>query len=192
MSALIEALHQCDPDAYDRMCHVVRQRSARIQLDDESVIVRMNLGVLQVDPSTCDNDGFTGEGKTTRATVLALLNGSLEVSDAILSGLIIVYGELDQINRMFQAIEIMLDASPRCPELQKLSRMYLRETGPPALAGNAAAFELPSWYPFAVPPDEMQLLAKYDLLPRGPECHISRGSPHLDVGKQVSGRARER
>ena len=163
ITALIEDLHECDPDAYVRMCHVVGKRSARIQLDEEAVIVRMNLGMLQVESSTGEADVVSGEGKTTRATVLALLDGSLEVSEAILNDSIAVYGELEQINRMFQAIEIILDASPRCPELQRLSQKFVQEASANA---NALSFENSTWYPFAVLPQEMQLLARYDLLPR--------------------------
>jgi hypothetical protein len=164
--ALLVALRHCDPDAYDRLCHVVGPRSARIQLDKESAIVRMNQQELQVERDSNDGETVSGEGRTTSATVLALLDGSLEVSEAILNDAIEIKGELEQINRMFQAIEIILDASPRCPELQQLSRAFVEGRRASSVGGNSMSFGYANWYPFAVLPEERKLLARYDLLPR--------------------------
>jgi len=167
--ALLEALRHCDPDAYGRVCHVVGQRSARIQLDDEVVIARMHLGALQVESGTDGGGDVSGEGRTTSATVLALLDGSLEVSEALLNDAISVQGELEQVNRMFQAIEILLDASPRCPELQALNRDFVEQKRDSSTAGNSLSFGYSNWYPFAVPRQERHLLARHDLLPRTAE-----------------------
>jgi len=168
---LVEALRECDPEGYDRMCRVVGRRTARIQLDDETAFVWMNLGVVQVEPALGENEEVFGEGKTDSQTVLALLDGSLEVSDAILNDALVVHGEIEQVNRMFQAIEILLDASPRCPRLQNLSRQFVTERSAAGVLSEAPQFRGSEWYPFAVPPDEKKLLIRYDLLPESTDKH---------------------
>jgi hypothetical protein len=164
ITALVEGLRACDPEAYDRMCHVVGARSARIRLDGEAVVIYMRQGMLQVVPATEKTGGIDGEGITTRATVLALLDGSLEVFDAILNESLTVFGDVDQINRMFRAIEILLDAAPRCPRLQKLSQEFVNKAGGGASTSGPGLVR-PNWYPFAVLDKERELLARYDLLP---------------------------
>jgi hypothetical protein len=59
--------------------------------------------------------------------VLDILNGYLEVNQAILSGRLLVQGEVEDLNRIFIAIEILLDASPRTPALQQLAVRFARE-----------------------------------------------------------------
>jgi hypothetical protein len=162
IAELVTCLERCDRKAYDRMCHVVGERVARIQLDDQSVYIHMQDRVLTIEAAPPDGLVNGGEGATDTATVLAILRGDLEVSEAILNGSLAVYGDIEQINRMFQAIETLLEASPRCPALQKLKEQFVEESGsstPPADIPRA------SWYPFAVSSAEIELLDCNGLLP---------------------------
>ena len=144
------------------MCHVVGKRTAVIQLDDVSVYIHMQDNILKVE-SGIDNGTFSdGEGATDSSTILALLRGALEISEAILNDSLVIYGDIDQINRMFQAIEILLDVAPRCPALQNVSEQFVNESpffdvSAHSLRGN--------WYPFALDSGEFRLLARYGLLP---------------------------
>jgi hypothetical protein len=164
IAALVTCLETCDPDAYDRMCRVVGERVARIQLDDQSVYIRMQDRILQVEstpyPGGHENGG---EGATDTATVLALLRGDLEVSEAILNGSLAVSGDIDKVNRMLLAIEILLDTSPRCPPLQKLKEQFVEETGS---CGPFKESPRANWYPFAVTSKEIEILDRNGLLPR--------------------------
>ena len=162
IAALVASLQQFDPDAYSRLCHVVGERTARIQLDAQSVYIRMRDEILLVERTVGEGDSVDGEGAADSATVLALLRGDLEVSEAILNGSLAVYGDIEHINRMFQAVEILLDAAPRCPALQLLGQHFANEA-----LSREAALNLPrvNWYPFAVTSDEFELLARYGLLP---------------------------
>jgi hypothetical protein len=162
ITALITSLQQCDADAYSRMVEVVGERTARIQLDSQSVYIHLHDGVLTVDSAINESRSVDGEGATDSATVLRLLRGDVEVSEAILDGSLAVYGDIEQINRMFVAIEILLDAAPRCPTLQKLSdRFFAGATRPQA----EPALPRANWYPFAVDAGEFVLLTRYGLLP---------------------------
>ena len=90
---LVARLGAADPAALERMRAVVDGRRARIRLDDEAVDVgsrarpaRRAGGHRRVD----------GKGETDRAAVLDLLDGYLEVTDAILDGRLDVTGAVDE------------------------------------------------------------------------------------------------
>jgi hypothetical protein len=147
----------------ERMRLIVGDRRACIKLDDEAVEVAFDQEGLKIQPLT-GNTELSGEGTTDTTTVLKLLNGYLEVSDAILSGRLRIFGEAEDIIRMFMAIEILLDAAPRTPALQSLAARFLNERcshrRPPAPDGARV-----SWYPFRAKTSELKLLEDLDLLP---------------------------
>jgi len=167
---LIDVLGDEHPALLHRMRAIVGDRGARITLDDESVKVRFGPSGLEVEPiglspaRGSDTGPVDGWGETDSATVLALLEGVLEVSDAILDGALHVTGPNDAITSMFLAIEVLLDASPRTPRLQALAESFqnerkaLRSLAPPGL-------RRPDWYPFPTSRFEAQLLEQLDLLP---------------------------
>lgn len=147
-----------------RMRLIVGDRRAHIILDDEAVEVSFALdGSLHVRTAS-ETNGMSGTGATDTATVLKLLDGHLEVSSAVLSDRLRVYGTDDDITRMFMAIGILLDASPRTPELQELAARFISDRRG-RIAAQASDFKHVSWYPFRPEPDELQLLSKLDLLP---------------------------
>jgi hypothetical protein len=119
---LIRRLGAADPPALERMRAVVDGRRARIVLDEEAVDVRFAREGLLVEPA---GPGPTdGTGVTDRATTLELMDGYLEVTDAILDGRLDVTGTVDDVERMFLAIEILLDVAARTPALQELAADY--------------------------------------------------------------------
>jgi hypothetical protein len=119
---LIARLGAADPAAFERLRLVVDGRRARIVVDDEAVDVRFTGSVLSVEPAGADVPD--GTGITDRATTLELLDGYLEVTDAILDGRLDVTGTVDDVERMFLAIEILLDVAARSPTLQDLAADY--------------------------------------------------------------------
>jgi hypothetical protein len=160
--ALVETLRAAEPGAGLRMRQAAGNRRARITLDDEVVdlqFVGEELVVASPDP----NSAVDGYGATDTATVLALLDGIMEVSDAILDSHLQVTGLAQDIARMFTAIEILLDATPRVPELRALAdrfraqRLDRREHTAPG-SGTAP------WYPFRSSTREVDLLSKLRLL----------------------------
>lgn len=163
IAALISVLGAAHPSMLARMRLIVGDRRARIVLDDEAVEVAFDQEGLKVQP-LIGNTELSGEGATDTATVLELLNGYLEVSDAILSGRLRVFGEAEDIIRMFMAIEILLDAAPRTPALQSLAARFLNDRRsqrrPPTPDGARV-----SWYPFRGKTNELKLLEDLDLLP---------------------------
>jgi hypothetical protein len=162
IAALIDALGEAHPAALTRLRQVVGHRRARIRLDEDVVDVFYVADGLLIQPAV-DNAGIDGEGATTSAAVLALLDGHLEITDALLDGQLRVTGAAENIVRIFIAIEILLDASARTPALQTLAarfRAEKREHRP----GRPAGRPRNSWYPFASGPGEYELLARLDLL----------------------------
>ncbi len=170
IGALIATLGRADPAALARMREVVRGRRARIRLDDEEVEIRFAAGALVVErpsrPSAVD-----GTGSTDRATVLDLMDGNLEVADAISSGRLDVVADVDAVAAMFAAIEILIDASSRSPELQALAREFreLPAPGPPRAPVRDRAGGTPRPAERVVA-RERALLARLDLLPDGADA----------------------
>ena len=162
ISALMQCLRECDPIAYSRMCHIVGDRAARVQLDKQSVWVRMLDGSLVVDHRLPEGVTEDGSGTTDTVTVLALLRGDLEVSEAILNESLAIDGEIEQIHRMFLAIEILLDAAPRCPALQRISERFVAES---EQSETGSVPPRANWYPFAVSAEEFDFLRRCGLLP---------------------------
>lgn len=168
--ALVAELGAANPAALARMRQVVGLRRARIKLDDETVDVFFDPIGLRVQTATLDSP-IDGMGETDSTTVLALLDGYLEVGSAILNGQLSVSGEPDDITRMFMAIEILLDASPRTPALQQLAAQFRR-------ARRATSSTLPrqrprpAWYPFGSSAREMDLLRQHELLPDETTTHL--------------------
>jgi hypothetical protein len=119
---LIRRLGAADAPALERMRAVVDGRRARIVLDDEAVDVAFAGDDLHVAPA--GSAIVEGVGVTDRATTLELLDGYLEVTDAILDGRLDVTGTVDDVERMFLAIEILLDVAARAPALQELAADY--------------------------------------------------------------------
>jgi hypothetical protein len=99
------------------------------------------------------------------------MDGNLEVSDAISSGRLDVLADVDAVAAMFAAIEILLDASSRSPELQALAREFKEQSGPEPPRGpvgdRAGGTARPAERLAAT---EQALLARLDLLPDGAEA----------------------
>jgi hypothetical protein len=167
---LIARLDEKEPAAATRIRTLVGRRRARIALDDETVIVGFSAtdGRLMVG----DDDGqpVAGSGVTDRATVLALLDGYASVTDVILDGRLRVDGPVDDIARMFQSIETLIDGATRVPMLQQLARDF---RGDPCRApgsgrrGRGASQSRSQVSPGSVGAGEMALLERLGLLPPG-------------------------
>ncbi|MBI2368669.1 MAG: SCP2 sterol-binding domain-containing protein [Deltaproteobacteria bacterium] len=163
--ALVERLAGADPLALARIRQIVGRRRARIVLDDEAVDIVFGPEGLLVGPPAAHT--VDGEGITDRSTVLDLLDGYLEVTDAILDGRVRISGDADNVARMLLGIEILLDGASRIPSLQALARDFradpLRE--PPGRPRPVMRARQTSWYPADRPIDEDDLLFHLGLLP---------------------------
>ncbi|MBX6320843.1 MAG: hypothetical protein IRY94_03360 [Rhodospirillaceae bacterium] len=127
---LLEGLEAGEPTAIARMRAVVGSRRAAITVDDETVIVAFDGERPRVDPvdtAACPAAAADGIGVTDRQTVLALLDGRLEVTEAIETGAIEIRGATDDVVRMGIAIEILIDGAVRVPALQALADAYRRD-----------------------------------------------------------------
>jgi len=174
IAALIEAVGNIYPAALARIRLIVGDRRARIRLDDEEVEIMFDGATLQVSVPG-EISLISGEGVTDSATVLELLDGYLEVTEAILSGRLQASGLVSDIIRMFSAIEIILDASARAPELQAVAQRFRRER--PGTSTRTLPKVVHSYsYPFRPGAAELELLSSLDLLSNAP----NRSSEALD------------
>jgi hypothetical protein len=163
---LVHRLAEAEPTMHDRLREVTGNRSARIRLDGETVLVRFDgptLVVLDADPTMPSN----GVGGTDRATTLDLLAGRIEVTDAILAGRLDATGEIEDLVRIFQAIEILLDGATRIPSLQHYALDYGTD---PCRPMRAPIDRYGTWRRMTLDPDspspgEVEMLRRLDLLP---------------------------
>lgn len=158
VEALVAALEDGDPSAHARLRRAVGSRRARIELGEEAVVVGYRGAVLEVRAAT-EQAQFHGSGSTDLETVRDLLHGRLEVVQAILAGRLRVTGAAEDVERMFLAIEILLDAAPRTPRLQRLAADLLATVAP------GAGTPVDPRSRVANSPAELDLLARLDLLP---------------------------
>jgi hypothetical protein len=165
IEALVLELGRADAPAVERMRRVVGTRGARITLDSETVDVWFGPRGLVVEDVTPGRQ-VDGEGATDRATVGALLDGGLEVTDAIMTGRLQVAGVADAVVRMFTAIEILLDGSARVPAMQDLARRF-RGTGGTGAEPRPGPRTSP-WVGRAPSSPQMELLGRLGLLPDRP------------------------
>ena len=166
IEAIVMILASNDVFAAARMRRVAGARRARIMLDDEVVEVSFREGELRVEPADPARQ-VDGTGRTDRGTVLDLLAARLEVSAAILEGLIEIEGTPDAVAAMLLIIEIVLDAAPRNPALQLLADEFVNESssGHVRAQGPGTRQLSTAWYPAASAAAEDSVLARLNLLP---------------------------
>jgi len=127
--ALVAEVAAAEPYSALRLRRTVGDEVARIAVDDEAVLVRFAGERLMVTPAGPGDEGQAdGCGTTTRATVLDLLAGRTELTDAVLSDRLRLVGPARSIVRMALAIEILIDVSTRAPALQALAARYRGES----------------------------------------------------------------
>jgi hypothetical protein len=163
---LVERLGQADPGALERLQRAVEGRSARITLDDESVDVWFEGGALKVE--LAPSRDVNGAGATDTPTVLDLMNGYLEPRAAILDGRLDATGTVDDVHRIFLAIEILLDAAPRSPGLQELARRFRADPSHPRRGRPIRPSGSGRRHPPRPGPEEVALLRRLGLLPEAP------------------------
>lgn len=166
VTALVDRLGQEEPPLLSRLRFVVGSRRAQIRLDNEVVLVQFEGPRLVVvtggDAATVD-----GAGSTDRETTLALLAGESELTDTIVSGRLDARGEVENLARIFIAIEILLDASSRSPLLQELAREFENDpcrAARPPWPQRRALTQSPV-DPNERPESERLMLSRLDLLP---------------------------
>jgi hypothetical protein len=126
IEALVGGVADAEPASMDRLRDIVGDRSALIVVDDEVAHVRFDSGRLRadaVDPQA-EAPEVDGIGETGRQTVLELLAGLREVTDAITEDELRLRGTTDGIIRICLAIEILIDVAVRAPSLQGLADSY--------------------------------------------------------------------
>jgi hypothetical protein len=160
---LVSRLAAADPAASTRLRAIVGSRSARVTLDAETVIVRFGARGLSV--RAVKGGAADGSGHTDRATTLDLLDGYVEVTEAVLAGRLELTGSVEDVSRMGQAIELLLDVAARAPGLQALGDDYRRDPCRPPATPRRPPRDTPATFVGAPSDAERALLARHDLLP---------------------------
>ncbi|MEA3203450.1 MAG: hypothetical protein QOI63_1125 [Thermoplasmata archaeon] len=173
VTLLVETLRGADPPRFRRLRDGVGGRRALIAVDREAVVVSFAGDDLRIEipgPGV----GWDGAGWTTRAAVLEMLDGYLEVGAAVAAGRLDLLGAPQDVTAMFHAIEVLLDATPRVPALVAVAKAYRLDpclaprTQPPAQSPCGPR------YPFSPSLAEEGMLRRLGLL-GGDAAQAARG-----------------
>jgi hypothetical protein len=131
---LIGRLERWEPDCAAAIRATAGDRRARIVLGDEAVRVRYKgdrFIVRRIASASVTSERHPC-GSTDRRTVVAILAGFFEMSEAISEGRLDLSGGVDDVIDMCAVIEMLIDASTRIPELQQLAQEFRADpkTGP--------------------------------------------------------------
>lgn len=160
---LVQRLEHGEPAAFNALRRAAGAARARIGLDDESVDVRFVGARLVVSPQA--GGGSEHSGWTSRATCLALLDGRLELTDAILDGQIEVHAPADRAVRLIAIVEILIDAATRVPALRALADEFRDSCRVDVRAPFLLHARSTPFGPCELPESQISLLARLDLLP---------------------------
>ncbi|WP_253746453.1 MULTISPECIES: hypothetical protein [unclassified Ruegeria] len=128
--ALYAALEEAEPHSAAAIRKLAGAQLSRMVLDADRVTVRFvedRLQVRRIRASTAQLK--TPNGATNRITVTALLQGYMEISEAIAQDQIRLRGTADEVMAICAIIEVLVDASTRVPALQRLAAAFLQITG---------------------------------------------------------------
>jgi hypothetical protein len=132
LRVLVDRLHRWEPDRASAIRRLVAGRRARIVLGNEAAVIYFTGRRFVAREAPVSPNPKAPYGITDRSTVVAILAGFLELSDAITDGRLDLRGTTDDVIDMCAAIEVLIDASTRIPELQALARDFRGDpkTGP--------------------------------------------------------------
>lgn len=132
LQALVDRLHRWEPDRASAIRRLVAGRRARIVLGNEAAVIYFTGQRFVAREAPVSPNMKAPYGLTDRPTVVAILAGFLELSEAITDGRLDLRGTTDDVIDMCAAIEVLIDASTRIPELQALVRDFRSDpkTGP--------------------------------------------------------------
>jgi hypothetical protein len=147
LAALIRLLEEGEPASMQRLRAFVGARVASLELDGEIVEARFEQRgsqALCLEPRAAHRPGVA-RGRSESAAVIALMRGDLELSQALLDGLIEAQGNVADVSIMAIAVDILLDASTRIPAMVELARRFHARRSPPGTrhvsATSAASVE---------------------------------------------------
>jgi hypothetical protein len=109
------------PDVAARLGALLRDREARVQVDAERVGIVFPAGVFRLVAEVADP--FI-ELRSSRRTILEVVNGRLTLEDAVWGEHLWLRGHLDDLVRFHDALVLYLQGAVRCPSFPWLLDRY--------------------------------------------------------------------
>ena len=121
MAALIDdslaTLRRECPRAYDLLCDLLAPREVLVQIDDETAV--LNFGADAVTVSLAPHNPHV-RFSLSRQTILDLLDARLTLIEALLSGELLLQGDIDDLARFHEGLMTYLQGGVRCPSFPAL------------------------------------------------------------------------
>jgi hypothetical protein len=109
------------PRAYARLCAMLREREARVTMDELRIGIAFPGGAFRL---VGDVDQPCIELRSDRATVLDVVDGRLTLEEAVWNERLQLRGRLDDLARFHDALVLYLHGAVRCPSFPWLLECY--------------------------------------------------------------------
>jgi hypothetical protein len=159
---LIVRLRDGAPHDFERLRAIAGRLRARITLDDETAEAVFVGASLRVTTSLSPH--VDGEGVTDRQTCMALLDGQLEATDALLDGRIELRASWPHVDRFLHIVEILLGAGVRVPSIRMLADEFRSDARNVARHKAVASSRRSPFGAWELSDSEETLLRRLDLL----------------------------
>ncbi|MCZ7545140.1 MAG: hypothetical protein M5R40_17160 [Anaerolineae bacterium] len=121
VSALIDEsltiLRRECPRAYGLLCDLLAPREVLVQIDDEATAVNFGADAITIAPAPRHP---CVRLTASRQTLLDLLDARLSLIDAVLSGDVLLQGDIDDLARFHEGLLTYLRGGVRCPSFPGL------------------------------------------------------------------------
>jgi hypothetical protein len=129
--ASFEALAREQPAIHSRLCAQLAPRGVAIAVDDETVAVRFDRHAVARGRSTGGTAAI--DVRTTRATVLALVDAELSLVDAVLADRLWLRGALPDLLAFHEGLTTYVHGAVRAPSFPALLAAYRRPAHAPGV-----------------------------------------------------------
>ncbi len=119
----LELLEREQPDVARRLAACLAHLTVALQVDDEHALLRADGGRIVLAggaPAT----PATVVVRTSRATLLELIDGRCSLTDAVLRDAVLLRGEAEDLVRFHDALWLYLQGAVRAPTMPEILRRF--------------------------------------------------------------------
>lgn len=124
LSRSLDVLERERPDVATRLAAVLAALAVAASVDGETVRLASDGEVVRVTPRTAGEAAVAVTVATSRATILALVDGRVSLIDAVLSDALLLRGSPGDLARFHDALWLYLQGAVRVPAFAELLASY--------------------------------------------------------------------
>ncbi len=126
IDASLTTLRRECPHAYHLLCTLLAPREVAVQIEGETAALNFDVGAIRVTRQPRDPGVWF---RTTRQTILDLLDAQLTLVEAVLSGMLVLQGDTDDLALFHEGFLTYLRGGVRCPSFPALLDRFRHPPG---------------------------------------------------------------